>query len=85
MLSLGNQIAQSSDLTMKPLAEESLNLLVAFLSICIGVVAMLVVAAIERATPRMRDWIRGQRARAGEQGPPHSKRPYPPFDQERDG
>ena len=85
MFSPGSQIAQCCELTIMPLAEEKLSLLAALLSLCIGLVAMLVVAAIERATPHIYDWIRGQIARASQVRPPQTQRPYPPILDQRDG
>ena len=84
MLGIGNQLVQSSVLTMKPLAEERLNLLAALLSICVGAVAMLAVAAIQRAVPLIRDWIQSQRARANQQWRLRPKRLYAPLDEQGD-
>lgn len=84
MLNLENQVIQNAALTMQPLTEEPLNLLVAFFSICMGVVAMLVLAATQRAVPLIRDWIQSQSARASERRRLRPKRPHPPLDEQRD-
>ena len=62
----GSRVADRSDLAMQPLSEEhGLNLPVALFALCLGLVAMLLVAGMQRLLPLIRDRLRRRREETG--------------------